>query len=378
MLHGILILDKPANVSSAFVVDKVRKRAGVAKAGHTGTLDPLATGVLPICVGSACKLAGYLIAEDKAYEAELELGRRTDTLDRTGTTLEERYEAADRVTEAQIEAELAVLRGVRAQRPPMYSAIKQDGVRLYHRARAGEEVVRATRSIAVHRLELVWKRGRRVGLSLHVSKGTFVRSLIDDLGSALGCGANLVELRRTSCGSYSLAQAIPLEGLTPELAAAHLIPLAQILAVPSIVVPLARYGELRDGRPEVLREYTEGLVGMAQLVDEGGEMMALVEGKAGLTRYLRVFLERPQPAPSPSADLETKRGDGAAQGQDEEGAGAPRAEALQRIEEEEGEGTEEGSRAGAGQRIEERGEGRDGASPREGPQRIEEEGGEGR
>jgi tRNA pseudouridine55 synthase len=332
VLHGILILDKPANVSSAFVVDKVRKRAGVAKAGHTGTLDPLATGVLPVCLGAACKLAGYLIAEDKAYEAELELGRRTDTLDRTGVTLEEQYEAADRVTEGAIEAALAKQRGALEQMPPMYSAIKQDGIRLYQRARAGEEVTRAPRSVVIHRLELRWKRGRKVGLAVHCSKGTFVRSLVDDLGRELGCGASLTELRRTLCGSYSLAQAIALESLTPELAAAHLIPLSRMLAVPSIVVPQRRHGELRDGRPEVLREYAGELQGMAQLVSEAGEMLALIEGRAGRPRYVRVFLESlrlglPEAAAAADAAADAAAGLGS---MGDEGGGAELGGAVER------------------------------------------------
>lgn len=291
MLHGILILDKPAHLSSAHVVDKVRRAAGAAKAGHTGTLDPIATGVLPICLGAATKLAGYLIAEDKAYEAELELGRQTDTLDRTGATVAEHLEAADRLSDEALLAALAARRGPQQQLPPMFSAIKQDGVRLYHRARAGEEVERAPRPVVIHQLELLWRRGRRAGISVHCSKGTFIRSLIDDLGRELGVGAHLAELRRTRSGAYTLAQAISLEGITPERAAAHLIPLPRMLAIPSIAVPAARHGEVRDGRFEVLREFAGELTGMSQLVSEAGQLLALIEGGPAGPRYLRVFPE---------------------------------------------------------------------------------------
>lgn len=289
MLHGILIVDKPAYVTSAGVVEKVRRKTGTAKAGHTGTLDPLATGVLPICLGAACKLAGYLLAEDKGYEAELELGRRTTTLDRTGEVLEEQLALADAVTDEQLEAALARWRGAHQQLPPMYSAIKQDGVRLYERARAGKEVERTPRSIVIHRLEVRWREGRRVGISVACSKGTFVRSLVDDLGAALGCGANLTQLRRTQSGNYTLAQAIALDDLTVETAAARMIPVAEMLPIPSRVVPRHRHQELRDGRPEVLRDVWRELVleseragrsapdGMMQLVSEMGSLLALIE-----------------------------------------------------------------------------------------------------
>lgn len=289
MLHGILIVDKPAYVTSAGVVEKVRRKTGTAKAGHTGTLDPLATGVLPICLGAACKLAGYLLAEDKGYEAELELGRRTTTLDRTGEVLEERFALADAVTDEQLEAALARWRGAHEQLPPMYSAIKQDGVRLYERARAGKEVERTPRAIVIHRLEVRWRQGRRVGLSVACSKGTFVRSLVDDIGAALGCGANLTQLRRTQSGHYTLAQAIALDDITVETAAARMIPVAEMLPIPSRVVPRPRHQELRDGRPEVLRDVWRELVleseragrpapdGMMQLVSEAGRLLALIE-----------------------------------------------------------------------------------------------------
>lgn len=293
MLHGILIVDKPPYVTSAGVVEKVRRKTGTSKAGHTGTLDPLATGVLPICLGAACKLAGYLIAEDKAYDAELELGRRTTTLDRTGDVLEERFALADEVTDAQLEAAVARWRGASLQLPPMYSAIKQDGVRLYEKARAGKEVEREPRAIVIHRLEILWREGRRVGISVGCSKGTFVRSLIDDLGTALGCGANLTQLRRTQSGSYTLGQAVSLDDLTAERAAEQMIPVARMLPIPSITVPRQRHQALRDGRPDVLGEVWESLVlersragmpapdGMMQLVSEAGSLLALIECRGG-------------------------------------------------------------------------------------------------
>lgn len=291
MLHGVLILDKPANVTSAQVVDSVRRRAKVRKAGHTGTLDPLATGVLPIVLGHATKLAGYLLAEDKAYDAELELGVSTDTFDRTGTITARHEAAAEALSDAALAQALAELRGATEQLPPMFSAIKQDGVRLYHRARAGEEVPRTPRPIKLHSLELRWRRGRTLAISVHCSKGTFVRSLVADLGSALGVGAHLTELRRTRSGDYSLEQALPLAEITPELAAARLIPMTRMLSARSIVVPRERHLDLRNGRPELLAELTCELSGMAQLLDDEGQLLALIERGPEGARYLRVFAE---------------------------------------------------------------------------------------
>ena len=303
MLHGVLIIDKPANFSSAHVVDKVRRCLRGSKAGHTGTLDPIATGVLPIVLGHATKLAGYLIAEDKAYDAELELGVETDSLDRTGQVTARRLEEADAVTDAAIADALDHLRGLTEQLPPMFSAIKRDGVRLYHRARAGQEVPREPRAIRLHRLELRWRRGRTLAISVHCSKGTFVRSLVADLGQRLGVGAHLTELRRTRSGDFTLAQALPLAELTLELAEAHLVPLKRMLAAPSIVVPGERHVDLRNGRMDLLEELTAELAGRAQLVDDDGELLALVERDAEGPRYLRVFAEAlpAQGAPGPEA-----------------------------------------------------------------------------
>ncbi len=291
MLHGILIVDKPAHMSSAYVVEMVRRRARVAKAGHTGTLDPIATGVLPICLGGATKLAGYLLAEDKTYEAELELGRETDTLDRTGVTLAENLAGAELVSDEALLAALVARRGPQEQQPPMFSALKQDGVRLYQLARAGEEVPRASRPIVIHRLELLWRRGRRVAISVHCSKGTFVRSLVADLGRDLGVGAHLAELRRTASGHFALDQAVTLDSLTPERAAAQMIPLPRLLAAPMVEVPRERFLELRHGSPELLREYAAGRAGMVQLVSAAGELLALIEVLPEESRYLRVFPE---------------------------------------------------------------------------------------
>ncbi len=165
------------------------------RAGHGGTLDPLATGVLPVCLGAATKLAQYLLADDKAYDAEGLLGIETDTLDRTGRVVAEHDV---HVTRDALLAAIAARTGEQDQVPPMYSAIKQGGVRLYEKARAGEDVERAPRRIRIDALELLAFEPPRFRVAIACSKGTYVRSLVADLGTDVGCGAHLTELRRTA------------------------------------------------------------------------------------------------------------------------------------------------------------------------------------
>ncbi|HSN28064.1 MAG TPA: tRNA pseudouridine(55) synthase TruB, partial [Kofleriaceae bacterium] len=184
-MNGVLVLDKPAGMSSAVAVDQVKKRLGAARAGHGGTLDPIATGVLPICLDEATKLAQFLLADDKAYEAELLLGVETDTLDRTGTITKT---ATPDVSRERFEAALVARTGEQDQVPPMYSAIKQGGKRLYHLARAGEEVEREPRRIRIAELFLLAWEPPRARIAISCSKGTYIRSLIADLGTDVGCG----------------------------------------------------------------------------------------------------------------------------------------------------------------------------------------------
>jgi len=188
-IHGWLVIDKPPGMTSTQVMARVRRLLNAEKAGHGGTLDPIATGVLAICLGEATKLAAYLLADDKAYEADALLGVETDTLDRTGNVTA--THSTEGITRERIEAVLESLRGEHDQVPPMFSAIKQGGVRLYHRARAGEEVERAPRRVRIDRLELLAFEPPTIRVAIECSKGTYVRSLIADIGTALGCGAHM-------------------------------------------------------------------------------------------------------------------------------------------------------------------------------------------
>ncbi|GIX25348.1 MULTISPECIES: tRNA pseudouridine(55) synthase TruB [Caldimonas] len=209
-LHGVLLLDKPRGLSSNDALQKVKRLLQAQKAGHTGTLDPLATGLLPLCFGAATKFSQVSLEADKAYRAVLQLGRRTTTGDAEGAVIDERPVS---LTQAQVEAALARFTGEVEQIPPMHSALKREGRPLYEYARAGVEVERQARRVKIHRLDLVAWRDDRLEIDVLCSKGTYVRTLAEDLGQALGCGAHLLDLRRTASGPLSVGQAVTLERL---------------------------------------------------------------------------------------------------------------------------------------------------------------------
>ncbi len=210
-LDGILLLDKPAGLSSNQALQQVKRLYGAAKAGHTGSLDPLATGVLPLCFGEATKFSQYLLDADKAYESTLVIGVATETGDADGAVIEECDAAA--VTAEAVEAALAGFRGEIEQVPSMYSAIKQGGQPLYKLARQGVEVERKPRTVVIKVLELRDFRGGdrpEADIYLACSKGTYVRSLAEDIGKVLGCGAHVGALRRTQAGPFGIADCVAL------------------------------------------------------------------------------------------------------------------------------------------------------------------------
>ena len=193
-LSGILLLDKPSGISSNRALQQAKRLFGAKKAGHTGSLDPLATGLLPVCFGEATKIAGHLLGARKAYAAECRLGITTDTCDSEGSVLAKRVVPA--LDDETIRGELAKLTGRITQIPPVYSALKQGGVPLYKRARRGEAVEAPPREVEVFRFELMERVGDTLRLHVECGSGTYVRSLVRDLGEALGCGAHLTALRR--------------------------------------------------------------------------------------------------------------------------------------------------------------------------------------
>ena len=209
-VSGILILDKPVGFSSNGALQKVRWLLNSDKGGHTGSLDPLATGVLPLCFGEATKFSRYLLDADKTYEADVRLGVTTDTGDAEGQVLETRPVAVDA---GDVEAVLPRFRGDILQVPPMYSALKQDGQPLYKLARAGEVVERKARPVHIGELEILSLEDGLLRLRVSCSKGTYIRTLAEDIGRELGCGAHVAGLRRTVAGPFGLERSVGLDEL---------------------------------------------------------------------------------------------------------------------------------------------------------------------
>ena len=218
-VHGVLLLDKPVGLSSQDALWRARRLLQAEKGGHTGTLDPLASGLLPLCFGAATKFAQASLEADKGYLATVQLGVTRVGGDLEGEVIERRPVAAD---DAALEAALERLRGEIEQVPPMHSALKHQGRALYEYARAGIEVERAPRRVRIHRLALLERRGDELVLDVRCSKGTYVRTLAEDLGRLLGCGAHLSALRRTASGALCVEQAVTLDALEALDAAARL------------------------------------------------------------------------------------------------------------------------------------------------------------
>jgi len=209
-LDGVLLFDKPLELSSNAALQKVRRLFRAEKAGHTGTLDPLATGLLPVCFGEAAKFSSALLDADKTYRARLRLGQTTSTGDAEGELIAEHPVT---VGQAGIEAVLARFRGEIRQVPPMHSALKHQGKPLYEYIRKGETVEREARSVTIHELVLNAFGGNEMDITVRCSKGTYVRTLAEDIGAVLGCGAHLTGLRRTAIAHFDLRDACTLEQL---------------------------------------------------------------------------------------------------------------------------------------------------------------------
>lgn len=293
-LTGILLLDKPAGISSNRALQIAKRLFGAAKAGHTGSLDPLATGLLPICFGEATKIAGYLLGARKAYAAQCRLGITTTTDDADGEVVLTR--CVPKLDDAVIEAALASLRGRIVQVPPAYSAIKQSGVPLYKRARRGEDVVVPSREVDIHRLEIERRAGDTLELHVECGSGSYVRSLARDLGERLGCGAHLTALRRLWVEPFRDPLMHTLDMLERLLARggiaaldALLLPLeAGVATLPAIALDADQAARLRQGQKLVVTGCTPAPLHRA--IDAGGTLLALVEiDVAGRVKILRGF-----------------------------------------------------------------------------------------
>lgn len=246
-LHGVLLLDKPLGLSSNDALQKAKRLLRAEKAGHTGTLDPLATGLLPLCFGAGTKFSQISLDADKAYEAVLQLGLTTTTGDAEGDVLEH---CAVNVTAEQIAAACAQLTGAIDQVPPMYSALKHNGRPLYEYARAGIVIERPSRRVTIHAIDILDWQADKLTLAVRCSKGTYIRTLAEDIGRLLGCGASLAALRRTGSGTLRVDQAISLDAL----AALTEIEREALLRPPDSL--LADWPELRLSSAEAARFLT--------------------------------------------------------------------------------------------------------------------------
>jgi tRNA pseudouridine55 synthase len=210
-VNGVLLLDKPTGITSNAALQRVKRLFNANKAGHTGSLDPLASGMLPICLGEATKISGFLLSADKEYQASLKLGVTTDSADADGNVVQTR--PVEAFPEARIREVLESFLGTISQIPPMHSAIKQNGQPLYKLAHQGIEVPREPREITIHSLELLRFEGDELDIAVRSSKGTYIRTLAEDIGEALGCGAHITKLRRTGVGALDGQQMYSLESL---------------------------------------------------------------------------------------------------------------------------------------------------------------------
>jgi tRNA pseudouridine55 synthase len=294
MIDGVLVIDKPEGVTSHDVVDRVRAWAGQRRVGHLGTLDPLATGVLPIALGEATKLSRILTLGPKGYAGRIRLGLQTTTYDREGDVVRE----VEGPWPSREEAEKALERfaGEIEQAPPPFSAVKRRGLASYRRARRGQDVELESRRVTVHELRLSSYDPPYLGIEVACSAGTYLRSLAHDLGQALGTGATLWDLRRTRSGPFTLEQAIPLDALD-RTDPSRVIPMAAATDLPSYEVD-ARTAQRVSQGIQLGRQEVRGAIprGSLQLLHKG-KLVALLEAEPGLPKLstVRVFLEWTKP-----------------------------------------------------------------------------------
>ena len=293
MIAGVLVVDKPRGPTSFEVVAEVRRRFGEKRVGHAGTLDPMATGILPVCLGEATKLVPFLMAGDKSYQAEALLGRSTDTLDAEGKVTGERD--ASHLVRADVESALGRFSGKILQRPPMHSAIRVAGRRLYELARQGQEIEREAREVEIFAITLdAFEPGQaaRVRFSVRCGKGTYIRSLAADLGEALKVGAHLTALRRTRVGPFSLDRAVALSALG-ELGPAGepaLMGLADALAgLPTLTLSEAEARDVRDGKLKTIEALAAPPGERVRLLRPDGTLAAVCARPGGKLRLERVF-----------------------------------------------------------------------------------------
>lgn len=292
-LCGILNINKPRGMTSHDVVARVRKITGQKKVGHAGTLDPLATGVLLLCLGQATRVAEYLAASDKVYLARLCLGISTDTYDAEGQITSQ---SEVTVSHTQVEQALRAFTGIQEQTPPMYSAVKHGGVPLYRLARRGKVVPRRARKVEIHDIQLLTWDPPELEIEVRCSKGTYIRSLVHDFGQRLGCGAHLVSLMRVASGQFRVEDAITLEELEQACARGTVASLLHPLDMavepfPAVTVDLATEHRIVSGQRVRLSNVMEGPLCRAYATD--GRLLALLRlDEEGMWQPHKVFVQQ--------------------------------------------------------------------------------------
>ena len=283
-MNGILIIDKPAGITSHDVVSRVRRILKTKRVGHTGTLDPFATGVMVILVGQATRLAQFLDKDEKEYEALVRFGFETDTGDRTGTA-KPKVVSSKSLTVEDVEAVLPAFRGEIEQIPPMYSAKKIDGKKLYESARKGIDIERRPVIVTIRQLKVVDKSVTTnlglgtwdLGLTVFCSAGTYIRTLAEDIGRKLGIGAHLAELWRTRAGKFVISQSVTLEQLADlEAPASALVPMEEAVShIPAITLTDDRIAKTRNGLSTRILDANFAEGDAVQMVDGGGKLLAI-------------------------------------------------------------------------------------------------------
>ncbi|QTA93392.1 tRNA pseudouridine(55) synthase TruB [Desulfonema magnum] len=295
-LNGIFVIDKPVNVTSAQVVARVKKLLGVRKAGHTGTLDPFATGVMLCCVNQATKLARFFLHGDKTYEAVLHLGIETDTQDLTGTIISRHDEI--NISEETITSVFRQFEGKTEQVPPVYSALKHKGVPLYKLARKGKPVQKPARQVFISSINILDISLPEIRFDVSCSGGTYIRTLASDIGASLGCGGHLKELRRTKSTGFTINEAVSLSELaqliSPEgefsRVSDRMVPMSDALrdmpayVADNVLTKKIMYGNVITKKDVMLAE-TDNTQNFVKIVDTDNNLLAILSDNKGSHRY---------------------------------------------------------------------------------------------
>ena len=293
-IHGVILLNKPQGITSNSALQQVKRLLGASKAGHTGSLDPLATGMLPICLGEATKFASYLLDEDKCYEVTGCLGIKTDTADSTGAVIEER-DASD-ITVSDMLSILPDFQGTINQIPSMYSALKHQGKPLYAYARAGQTIERQARPVTIYRLLLVSMESTEFKLFVHCSKGTYIRNLVEDIGTRLGVGAHVTALHRPYTAGFcnhSMCSLEQLQEMTTEERQQQIMGINNLLPhIPPLALSSQAFHDICQGR-YIHTEVLSSEITFVRLLDPYGMCFGIGEhledGRVKATRLMRLF-----------------------------------------------------------------------------------------